>query len=100
MVEKIKLTSVQILREQIAKTRKELPPYLTKSDLVKLLPHSESKIDNMLRKYDYPKADPNDVIPNRKTGGRRFIPRDWFLAWYFGEPDKKKVIEDEYEVNI
>lgn len=100
MAKNISLTSLEILKEQIAVTREELPFSLTVNDLLKILPHRKTKINEMLRKYDYPEADPKNTIPNRKIGGRRLIPRDWFLAWYYGESEKKTVIEDEYEITV
>ncbi|MFW6027033.1 MAG: hypothetical protein ACOCRX_11920 [Candidatus Woesearchaeota archaeon] len=94
-----KITSLEILKEQISITRGELSFSLTVADLERLLPHGHTKINEMLRKYDYPEANPEDTIPNRKIGGRRVIPRDWFLAWYYGETENKK-IEEEYKVDI
>lgn len=99
---KITLTSLEILREQIAATRKELPFSLTINDLIDLLPHGETKIKEMVRKYDYPEADPEETIPNKKVGGRRMVPRDWFLAWYYGdsEKDASGLVQDEYKVTV
>lgn len=96
----ISVDSLEILKEQIAKTREELPFTLTINDLVELLPHGKSKISEMLRRYEYPENDISDVIPNQKLGGRRVIPRAWFLAWLYGEADKRIIEEVEYKVNL
>lgn len=100
MADSISLSSIDILKEQIAITREELPFLLTTDDLLKLLPHGKTKINEMLRRYDYPEADPRETIPNRKIGGRRVVPRDWFLAWLYGGTIPKTTQEDEYELKF
>lgn len=100
MANSISLSSIDILKEQIAITREELPFLLTVDDLLKILPHGKTKINEMLRRYDYPEAKPDETIPNRKIGGRRVVPRDWFLAWLYGGTIPKTTQEDEYEINF
>ncbi len=74
----------EVLKECIEESRKSLPFSLTPKDLEKLLPFGSTTISDMLVKFDYPEPDPERAIPNRKIGGKRVIPRDWFLAWYYG----------------
>jgi excisionase family DNA binding protein len=57
-------------------SRKELPFYLTIEELTKLLPYGRTKIYELLN---------NGKIPSRKVEGKWIIPRDKFLAWFYGE---------------
>lgn len=101
--EALKLATREVLKEDINSTRNELKFSLTPKDLQQLLPHGRTKINEMLRKYDYDNPDIplTEKIPNRKIGGKRVIPRAWFLAWYYGQDLKTEVEErKEYKVNV
>ena len=60
--------------ELMKKTRNELPFTLSPKDLIKLLPHGQTKIYEMLNR---------DIIPCKKIEGKWVIPRDKFLEWYY-----------------
>jgi len=60
----------------IDKSRKELPFTLSPKDLIKLLPHGQTKIYEMLNR---------NIIPCKKIEGKWVIPRDKFLEWYYND---------------
>ena len=62
--------------ELMKKTRNELPFTLSPKDLIKLLPHGQTKIYEMLNR---------DIIPCKKIEGKWVIPRDKFLEWYYDD---------------
>ena len=77
-------TMKEVLLETIDNTRKELPFSLTVKDLKKLLPFSDTRIYQMLECGD---------IPGRKINGKWVIPRDSFLAWFYGNDEIQKEIK-------
>lgn len=58
----------------VKKTRAELPFTLSPKDLIKLLPHGQTKIYEMLNR---------NILPCKKIEGKWVIPRDKFLEWYY-----------------
>lgn len=73
--EKIQANSKKILKQLIMDMRVELPFSLSPKDVVKLLPHGQTKVYQMLESGE---------IPAKKLGGKWVISRDVFLSWYFG----------------
>lgn len=64
------------LKYLIDKSRKELHFTLSPKDLIKLLPHGQTKIYEMLNR---------NIIPCKKIEGKWVIPRDKFLEWYYDD---------------
>ncbi len=97
----IKTTIKEVLKENISTTREELDFSLTPKDLEELLPHGKTKINEMLRKYDYdnPNIPITEKIPNKKIGGKRVIPREWFLAWYYGQDLEDGINEEKVKIS-
>jgi excisionase family DNA binding protein len=62
-------------------TRNELPFYLTIDELIELLPYGKTKIYEFLN---------SGQIPSKKIEGKWIIPRDKFLAWFYGDLDTNK----------
>ena len=71
----------KILREQIEKTRDELPFSLGVGDLVELTGMSQTKVYQSLNGGEIPGA--------KKIMGSWRVPRDIFLSWWYGEEAKK-----------
>ncbi len=72
----ISLTVEKLLREQIEETRRKLPFSLKVIHLKDLLGIGETKVYEALQK---------DVIPGaRKINHSWRVPRDVFLAWWYG----------------
>lgn len=63
------------------KSRRELPFTLSINNLIELLPYGKTKIYELLN---------NGTIPAKKVDGRWIIPRDKFLAWFYGDLDNNK----------
>lgn len=66
----------EVLKELIKEAQCNLPFSLSTKDLIKLLPHGETKIYQMLEQ---------GVIPAKKIGGKWIVSRDKFLVWYYCE---------------
>jgi excisionase family DNA binding protein len=64
-----------------SKSQKELPFTLSINNLTELLPYGKTKIYELLN---------NGTIPAKKVDGRWIIPRDKFLAWFYGDLDNNK----------
>ena len=79
-------TMKEVLLETIDNTRKELPFSLSVKDLIRLTPFAETRIYQMLECGD---------IPGRKINGKWMIPRDSFLAWFYGNEE----IQEEVRLN-
>ncbi|PUU86327.1 MAG: hypothetical protein CI948_2868, partial [Halanaerobium sp.] len=76
---KLKINENEYLLKQLAlKTQKELPFNLSVDDLEKLLPYGLTRIYELLNA---------GLIPSKKFEGRWIIPRDKFLAWFYGDLD-------------
>ena len=65
-----------LFKQLAIKTYAELPFTLSPKDLLKLLPHGQTKIYEMLNR---------NIIPCKKVEGKWVIPRDKFLEWYYDE---------------
>jgi len=70
------MNSNKILENQIEQTRKELPFSLKVKDLAELMNTSEKTVYLRLERDEIPGAN--------KLMGRWRVPRDLFLAWWFG----------------
>ncbi|MFW5795380.1 MAG: helix-turn-helix domain-containing protein [Bacillota bacterium] len=61
-----------------SKSQKKLPFTLSINNLRELLPYGKTKIYELLNA---------GTIPAKKVEGRWIIPRDKFLAWFYGDLD-------------
>lgn len=76
---KLKINVNKYLLKQLAlRTQKELPFNLSVNDLEDMLPYGKTKIYELLN---------TGTIPAQKIDGRWIIPRDKFLAWFYGDLD-------------
>jgi hypothetical protein len=76
---KLKINENKYLFKQLAlRTQKKLPFNLSVDDLEELLPYGSTRIYELLNA---------GLIPSKKFKGRWIIPRDKFLAWFYGDLD-------------
>lgn len=80
----LRLEAKELMVEFIEREKEHLPYTLGVKDLIKVLPHSESQIYNMLR---------DNKIPASKLGGKWIVTRVMFLTWLMASD----VDESKYE---
>lgn len=76
-INKTTLSSEDILRDEIQKTREELPFSLTIDILAELMDMSHRKL--------YEAASNGNIPGIKKIMGQWRVPRDTFLSWWYGE---------------
>ncbi|MFP4017065.1 MAG: helix-turn-helix domain-containing protein [Halanaerobiales bacterium] len=74
------MTTEKILKEEIQKTREQLPFSLTVPILAELMGISKRKVYQLLTNGEIPGA--------KKLMGQWRVPRDRFLSWWYGGGDQ------------
>ena len=74
----------EILLKLIEEERKNLPYTLGVKELLEILPHSKSKIYDMLK---------SGYLPAKKLGGKWLIQRSLFLAWLSAEKYDENIFQ-------
>ncbi len=82
------MNTADILKEEIKKTRNQLPFSLKVKDLAKLMNISEKTV--------YLRLERGEIPGSNKLMGHWRVPRDLFLAWWFGN----KIEEDDDVVDL